>query len=465
MERTTCWNPDDIDCIVEMIHKHQIVPVIGADVYYVKQGEEEISFSDYVFQKIVEEFVEPEFREKVTRECIGSNLRRMKKLQERLVKYGKEQRGRTPTIYSCITSLLSSQSVRSIRHEIRLRESVKDFLQHGNFPLIITTCYIDLLEELLVAPHGRRYRRVGYYCQKDQDIEKDLSSPTVFHLFGISESGAEPLVTEDDFLRYLHFLHSSNAPQNLKTYLQTRTALSLGCNIPDWAFRFILLSLMEQHGEIKARNSLLGGAVMRNMEENLEFQEFLEDISYLPGADIDTILKPIDDRIHRPNLFLSYSAKENTNEWDGIQTILMKLEPYYKVWFFDEQTKNEYGERYWELILGGLRECDVFLAVVTDEMVDKMKNVSPGGPIKDKDAGFLWEWKMMMEEQERRPRDRKALCLGYFMKPLLKQVQDLIHKSPLEFLKPLFDDNQNIDDASPSNFDPARIASLDVRRI
>lgn len=460
MERTMHWNPDDINCIVEMIHKHQIVPVIGADVYYIKQGEEEISFSDYVFRKIVENFIETDFRAKVIRECTGSNLRRMKKLQERLVKYGKEQRGRTPTIYSCITSLLNSQT---IRHEIQLRESVKDFLQHGNFPLIITTCYIDLLEELLVAPRGKRYRRVGYYCQEDQDIEKNLDdTPTIFHLFGISESGAEPMVTEEDFLRYLHFLHSSKAPSNLKKYLQSRTALSLGCNIPDWTFRFILLSLMEKDGEIKGRTNLLGGAVMRNIEEDVEFQEFLEDISYLPGADVDTILRPIDDRIYRPSLFLSYSAKENTNEWDGIQMILTKLEPYYKVWFFAEQTKKEYGERYWDLIQDGLKECDIFMTVVTDEMVDKMRNIPPDGPVKDRDAGFLWEWKMMMDEQERRPEGREALCLGYFLTPLLDQVQDLIHKYPLKFLKPLFDDNQNITNVSPLNFDPTKITCLNI---
>lgn len=457
------WDSEDIGCIINMIRneKHQIVPVIGADVFYVQQGKNEILLYDYIFQKIIETFIEREFQAKVMKDCSGSHLRRMKKLQNRLSKYGIIQKFSTsPNIYSCINSLLTNPNIRS---QIRIRDSVKEFLQNGNFPLIITTCYINLLEELLTAPHGKRYQSVGYYCQSNQDIKDDLDEqPTIFHLFGISESGTVPMITEDDFLKYLHFLHNQQAPHNLKNYLQMRTVLALGCNVPDWAFRFILLSLMEKDGQIEGRTNLLGGAFIRDIEQNLEFKEFLEEISYLHGDDIDKILKPINDKIDRKIIFLSYSAKEDTNEWDGIQTILKKLEKNYKVWFFNEQTKNKYGERYWDLIQDGLRECDIFLAVMTNSMITKMKEISPNGPIKDYDAGFLWEWKMMMDEQQKRPNNKKALCLGYFLDPVFKDVQTIINdpKLPLRFLKPIFDNEQNIINVSPSKFDPDQFISL-----
>lgn len=451
------WEANDIDCIVEMIQNenHQIVPVIGADVFYVKQGDEEILLYDFIFRQLVERFFEPEDQERVLRKCTGSQLRRMKELQKLLVRFGKQQRGKTPSLYSCVALLMKSPDIRKL---IKLRDSVKDFLQYGNFPLIITTCYADLLEKLLIAPHGQRYQHVGYYCQATQDIQSPLIDSTIFHLFGISESGQEPMITEDDFLKYLHFLHYTSAPGNLKLYLQSRTVLALGCNIPDWAFRFILHSLMETGGRIGARTNLLGGAVKRDIEQ--EFEEFLEDIGFLSGDDIDLILKPLNDAIKRPSLFLSYSAKESTNEWDGIQTIRKKLEPYYTVWFFPEQSKKEYGEEYWELIRNGLKECDVFLAVVTQGMINQMNNVSSHGPVKDLDAGFLWEWKMMMDCQKER--EKKALCLGYFLDSDMAVVQKIINNPnlPLSYSKPIFDDKQNITNTSPSEFDPEKISFL-----
>lgn len=463
MSELISWNPEDIDIIIQMIQndKHQIVPVIGSDVFYVKQKNDEILLDDYIFQAIVDKFIESDFKEKVFNECTGSHLRRMKKLQDRLKKYGRVLRGKTPSIYSCVASLMTDIS---FKRKIQLRESVRVFLQNGNFPLIVTTCYIDILEEILMAPHGKRYQREAYYCQETKDISIPISTPAIFHLFGISESGSQPMITEDDFLKYLHFMHSDNAPHKLKNYLETRTVIALGCNIPDWTFRFVLLSLMEKGGEIKERTNLLGGAIMRDIEKDWEFREFLEEISYLPGGDIDKILEPINKRIYRPNLFLSYSAKENTNEWDGIQTILKKLESKYKVWFFAEQTKEEYGERYWDLIQNGLEECDYFMAVVTKDMIEKMKTVSESGLQKDKDAGFLWEWKMMMDEQKNRSCDKKAICFGYFLDSGLSDVQAIINNDtlPLQFLKPIFDDNENVTNVSPSNFDPDRITTNQI---
>ena len=442
--------------------KHQLVPVIGSDVFYVQEGQKEILLYDYLFGKVIKDYIDPRDQDEVLRECTGSHLRRMKKLQSLMPRWVKREYKQAPSIYSCI-AMIMKEAARE--HKIRLRETVRDFLQYGNFPLIITTCFSDLLEELLMAPHGKRYQRVGYYCQssKEQDIDSSIeNTPTVFHLFGISESGAEPMITEDDFLKYLHCLHNTSAPSNLKAYLKRRTVLALGCNVPDWAFRFILLSLTEEDGRIKERTNLLGGAIMRDMEQNDEFQEFLDEIRYLHGNDIDTFLQPINESIHCYKLFLSYSASENTMEWDGIQEILSKLEKNYKVWFFNEQTKDKYGERYWDLIQDGLKECDVFLAIVTQDMVEKMKKVSHGGPKKDYDAGFLWEWKMMMGEQQSRPNNRKALCLGYFLGTTLKDVQTIINdpQKPLSFLKPIFDDNQNIDNVSPANFDPDQFIPL-----
>lgn len=444
------WDEEYITRFIELIQneRHLIVPVIGTGVYYVKQDDGRISIHEFVFQNIVEEFIKDEYKEIVRKECTGDDLRRMKKLGVRLQLFGKRDKmNQVPSIYSCISKLLSDPTFVD---QIQLDENVRTFLQYGHFPLIITTCYIKILNNVLIGPKGQDYIPIGYYCQSTQDVDIDNASPTVFHLFGCCEEGQEPMVTEDDFLKYLHFLHSS-APKKLKSYLQNRTILSLGCNVPDWAFRFILLSLMEQKGKLCSKTNLIGGAVKDRIEE--ELQEFLCDISYLSGDDIASVLVPINNATPRPSLFLSYSAKEGTHEMDGIMTIRKKLEAYFTVWFFPEQSKETYGEQYWDRIQEGLEKCDVFLPVITKGMIERLKQSSIGevGPVKDKDDGFLCEWWMMSNI-----RKSNQCCIAYFLDSDYNEVQQVIRNNNMnmDFLLNIFSNASHISD-SPASFDPS----------
>ena len=69
----------------------------------------------------------------------------------------------------------------------------------------------------------------------------------------------------------------------------------------------------------------------------------------------------------------------------------------------------------------------------------------------------------MMDEQKKRQEQNKtkALCLGFFLHPVLPKLSEIINDPtlPLQFLRPIFEDNQNITDVSPSNFDPENITT------
>ena len=66
MSELISWNPEDIEIIIQMIQndRHQIVPIIGSDVFYVKQMNDEILLDDFIFQAIVDKFIESDFKEK-----------------------------------------------------------------------------------------------------------------------------------------------------------------------------------------------------------------------------------------------------------------------------------------------------------------------------------------------------------------------------------------------------------------
>ena len=76
-----------------------------------------------------------------------------------------------------------------------------------------------------------------------------------------------------DFLRYLHCIQDTNTkPDYLKKYLENKYILSLGCEIPDWTFRFLLYSLKEKEGRlegISGEDMFDGGALSKVMDDNL----------------------------------------------------------------------------------------------------------------------------------------------------------------------------------------------------
>lgn len=426
------WSKDIIDDIIEKMSENKIVPLIGSGVYHVKDGGIEKTVQEYIVEKLLE-------NEKISTELGSSNImkytcgyRGMTKL-ERLYKKHKL------TLYNHIRSIYKSQDFLT---KLTLKPEVKKFLENGNFPLILTTCNFRYLESIL-PKYNYEDGVIAYQMAENanQDIPSNvINHPTIFHLLGFVQRSTKSVITETDFLRFLHCIQdTSRSPKQLKDYLtnknEERFILSLGCDMPNWTFRFLLYSLKEQDGELKGNgmdDSFEGGAFMESLDEELE--DFLSDIGYLSDDEIDSFLKTVNSFLvpkKKPSIFLSV----NNEEYDLYgECIKRKLEKYFDVWFFKEQGKP----RYWKSIKEGIDDCDYFMPLTTSITIEKMFRGSPlgeDGP--DKEIGLITELRLALSKKEEQ-KGNSVYCIPYLVGININLLKTALEKGECKDLWKLF---------------------------
>jgi hypothetical protein len=392
------WTGELIENIVYKIQHDLIVPIIGPGIFFVKEGANTISVQEYIVRELLRTKIPTQFTDDNVQQCSTGGIKGMTKLSQLFDKNGL-------TLSNQLHSLFKKKEFTS---RISIHKSVLQFLQNGQFPLIISACRFNLLNQWL-KPHGKNYRTVVY--QKGQKPEQDillrsnmneLEMPTIIHIFG--EYSETPklsgVVTEDDFLAFLHYLHDSfSRPKSLISYLgNNKFVFTLGCDIPDWTFRFMLFSLKEHEGQLKDESgksdNFVGGVLVKPMDE--DFRGFLSNNNYFPSDLIDDFLKDINDKLNPKNktkVFLSLSSEE----YDTIGVTLYRtLLAKFDVWFFKYDGDSLH---YWESIKQGLQDSEFILPVITMRSINKIYRYRPTEITHDANPGLIEEWEMAFEQQ------------------------------------------------------------------
>lgn len=392
------WSEDYIESIVNNIREQNIVPIIGPNVLRVKKGTVEMPIQEYVVSVMLNKHLPEEANEQNIQTC-SKGVKGMSRLNRLFVKHNKKLNGYLYKLYK------DEDFVSSIIVD----RDVLQFLQLGNFPLILTTTNYCILENLLTF-HGRKYDSVSYRKEKvkdnpEQDIllkndKHDIETPAIFHLFGtISVTPGTSVVTEDEFLMFLHCLQDTNTrPENLKEYLKlenNKYLLTLGCDIPDWTFRFLLYSLKADKNGIRdynaADNYFVGGVVDAHLSDDIT--EFLLDIGYYSGNQVSAFLRDINKHlspIEKPKVFLSLCSEE----YDIIGESLYKiLSESFDVWFYKY---NGDQHRYWNDpeygIEVGLKASEFILPIITPSAINRIYEYSVPDMPNDDTSGLIEEW-------------------------------------------------------------------------
>ena len=255
------WN-----ILLDAIDKERVVPIIGDEFYFIKDEAtgKEISVKSYLIRELSKKFCmteeNPDFATIADAiEVANFNNRR--------------NAGVITDLYFEIDAIM-----RSTR--IRCRSNIQDFLSIGKFPLILTTSYIAGLESALTATYGDL--KVSVYDKTNRnDLDEKLTptNPTLYYLFGkVSRLNRSFMVTEDDFLDYLHAWHNvETRPKIISKYLNGKFLLLLGCDYPNWLFRFFWHSI--KNFSLAPSTYGMQGVVTRNSStEDTELVRFLSRI-------------------------------------------------------------------------------------------------------------------------------------------------------------------------------------------
>jgi len=399
--KTMGWEEGILTNIAQKIHENRVVPIIGPGAFeaHLDDGKK-CSVHEYLVNEILAEYSKY-FEEKdrdislyITGSLIGMT-RLSRKFEE------------SPKIKKHLVSVLNKihQTPEWMNH-IVLKDEVKTFLINGRFPLVLTTCIYPGLQSLITYK-CREYNISIYRKETNADIpDNPNETPCIFYLLGGVgfNTDTTSVITDNDFLSYIHGYLGENQPKKLKTYLNNRYLLTLGCEIPSWTFRFLLYSLKVNKPYEALKDSdgddetFVGGAVSTSMEA--EISEFLEDINYISGEEITSRLTQINSKLERykPQIFLSMSS----TDYKLGESIQNKLEEndMFAIWFFPTKEKDA---QYWNKIKDGIKKSDFFVPVITSSLMNRMENLKEINKESYDDGntpGFIVEWGFAAEHKK-----------------------------------------------------------------
>jgi len=363
MENEKIW-----EVLQDAIVQQRVVPIIGDEFFYAEVDEQLVNYKQHVLNKLVAKFnpptsLPPDFN------MISDMIKLNNQMQSMMGVLSN-----STTIYYEIGDIVRNTPVVS-------DQCLVEFLQAFHFPLILTTSYIPGLESLLTAD----LLTVKSYDKTPRiDIGSLNSQGTMlYYLFGkCSKANKTYMVTEDDLLDYMHLWHNiETRPHILSEYLKDKFLLLLGCNYPNWLFRFFWHS-------IKNFNLLSGGDGLKGIVASItlntdnELSRFLSRIhtqTYTNGKEFMTELTRRNressiacafdngnrgDNNHADeelfDVFLSYSHKD----YEVAAKIASIFERFgAKVWF--DSTALKGSDLYDRIINDKISECQRFVPILS----------------------------------------------------------------------------------------------------
>ena len=230
-----CNNLDERnwDLLLEAVDRKRVVPIIGDEFFYILEDGKETGIQEYLIRELGKKFgVDSPDADFST---ISEHI-----MLENFRNYYIHHSNSQTDIYYEISRLLRNQ-------DIHIHDSLKKLISIKKFPLILTTSFVPNLETLL-AQEGIRCESIAYERSASSDIEPSMltdGKTIIYHMFGVcSKTQGTYMVTEDDLLDYIHLWHGYDTrPKHLTRYIHDKFLMILGCNYPNWLFRFFWHSL------------------------------------------------------------------------------------------------------------------------------------------------------------------------------------------------------------------------------
>lgn len=384
-------NARNWDLLLDAIEKERVVPIIGNEFFYVedKDTQKNVSVDKYLLMKLADRF---NIQNKDVDFTLISDTIDDENLKNRRTRFI----GNQTDIYFEIDSILRNTRAKC-------KSEIIDFLSINKFPLILTTSYIYGLESELQALFGDVEIRVyDKSARSDISFIPSTTKPTLFYLFGRSNRIKKTfMVTEDDLLDYLHLWHNvETRPLKISDYLKDKFLLVLGCNYPNWLFRFFWHSIRnftlspnsyEMQGVV-ALDSIGADNELTKFLSRIQTQVFENSNRFLNEfmqrwgkRDAKGNVKKESSNIDDTDIFISY-AKEDVDIVSNIAERLRNLGA--EVWL--DENKLEWSDMYESIIEEKITKAKRFVPIISQT------TTKPGRRF------FRREWAMAIREMDYR---------------------------------------------------------------
>ena len=264
--------------------------------------------------------------------------------------------------------------------------ALKKLLSIDKFKTIITTSFDESTYIVLDNLYGKdSIMRLEYVKRTNgQDIPLNTDKRVLYHLFGKASSEMHSYVlSEDDLLEFIHFWMDQNyRPKNLANILSDKYILVIGCNYPNWLFRFFFHSLKytpTPKGEKAEMRESRGCGLLADHDLDQELISFLRRMETSVHEDainfIDELYERWKNRTpsytineaegkekeEEAEAFISYASEDFDTVSDIVKTF--KELGYKKIWF--DKKKLEGGDKYETLIKNRIEKAKVFIPILS----------------------------------------------------------------------------------------------------
>lgn len=381
------WNK-----LLEKIEKEDVILIIGDELSMVNVQGKQILLRDYLLNQLIYALNdgETDTSKLLKREDVTSfsdiSYESMKREWQKI----------PSDPYTETTEVLAN-----VLPELYETNALRNLLSIDKFKIILTTSFDDIAYSILKDTYGESSLLRLEYVRKTngQDIPLKTDKRILYHLFGKASSERHSFVlSEDDLLEFVHFwMDQSYRPKELSKRLSDKYILVIGCDYPNWLFRFFFHSLKympEQKVESKD-NGLLAD---RNLDP--ELVSFLRRMDTSVHEDAINFINELcerwkkrkpsnpciieDEYVEEAEAFISYASED----YDTVAEIvnIFKELGYNKIWF--DKKDLESGDKYERLIEYKIKKSRFFIPVL-----------SPNTEKNDGGRFFRKEWKWAKDEE------------------------------------------------------------------
>lgn len=361
--------------LLSEIDKGNVVPILGNALLKVKINGEEQLFNEFVIKnltkKIDEEYCpQMDFEQLTCKSC--------------MVKWDEID---SDPYYE--TYKLTKET------DFDISQSVTKLLDIDKFQLVLTTTFDNICAKSFENKWGiGNFKRLSYEKRTNgQDIES-LNQPILYHMFGKADNEPHSYVlTEDDLLEFLHYwLNDNFKPKKISNILKEKYLLIIGCNYPNWLFRFFLHSM--KFSTQSSSKSKIGMIADSNMDNDLI--SFLSRLDAQMYDDAEEFINELVERWTKykkenPNetnheikdVFISYASEDEETATKIVETF---KNMGVSVWF--DKKALEPADEYAEKIKKNIQKCKAFVPILSENVLTVNKRF------------FKREWTWAIDQSE-----------------------------------------------------------------
>lgn len=355
-----------VDNLIEM--KDVVVPILGEDVFFISSGHKRLTIHEYLLYSFIEEYGERHLTDEDKAIILKGSYYGLSKLE----------RFFPDDFESDYRRYVRGARKRDILH---IDPAIKEFLEEFRFPLIITSSPFNMLEDMI---EGVKYKCRSYSPCGVNNAPIDPAVPTVYHIFGTIGNGGQWVYDEDKLLEFLHALHNADTTSTgLKHYIDTKNCrlLALGCNLPDWLFRFLWFPIKSSTIDHRQKK----GYWINERQNSESFNDFLDNIKFYSTHEVEELLRLAVEELRkqhqeaekeeeegRYDAFLSYASEDKPLAREVYNTLTSQG---LKIWFDkDGNGKIAPGSNYMKRITSGVARSDYYLPLITENFITKALN-------------------------------------------------------------------------------------------